>query len=217
MRRKLGIGAASLMLFGTSLSTAFAQAPTAEAVTSAAPQAPLVTEPEPTPPEAPAPSVVVQPKESKSTRESPSEARDLPLVLDYEEGLKPPPSYNLVERTRRGLWITGTAVGGALYGLSLTVALGSTHSRDRVLAVPIAGPFLRLVGEENQGTRVMSALDAVGQVASAAMIYAGLTFTKKVWIRGYEKSERDEQSGVAFTLVPFVQSEASGASVIGTF
>lgn len=232
MRKKLGIASASLVFFGVSFEPAFAQAPPADAASPgvAAPATPATPESKQPPQatEAPAPGVspsaspgsseLVRLDELKRACEALGYARNAPiqpLILDAEDGLPPPTGYRLVERTRRGLWVTGTVIGSVFYGLSLTAALGSSRSEDRLLAIPIAGPFLRLGGEKEEPGRVLLALDGVAQVASAAMIYAGITFTKQLWVR--DPSVHGAQGGMTVALVPLVRSEASGASLVGTF
>ena len=119
-------------------------------------------------------------------------ARGLLLVEDDESlrraigRILEPRGYHLEEHSRKGLWIPGVVIGGVFYGFSLMAAVSSTREEDRILALPVAGPVIRLVGETEGGTRTLLTLDAMGQVTGVVLTYLGFALTKKVWVQDYE-------------------------------
>ncbi len=139
---------------------------------------------------------------------------EAPHEIPYQEGAPAPAGYRLTEQSRKGLWITGLSLGSAFYLMSLTVGLSSDHERDLLLAIPVAGPPLRLAGEEEPGVRGLLAVDTVAQVGSAVLIITGLVYTKQVWVRDYSMAGA-EQASIGF--VPFVSKESSGVNLVGTF
>lgn len=138
----------------------------------------------------------------------PADADGQPKEIAYENAVAGPQGYRLVERSRKGLWVPGVAVGSALYGLSLMVATGSLVSQDRILALPLAGPIIRLIGEERQETRALLTFDAAGQIVSAALIYLGFTQTKKVWVLQHE---------LTVGVVPVSDGDTRGVSLLAQF
>ncbi len=111
-------------------------------------------------------------------------------VLSAEEGFLPPPGYVETARPLRGLWISGTIVGGASWAASVLGA-GLYHSfsdlfnerkEDNYLLgmIPFAGPFI-VAGEEPDDAPVFASLGSL-QIVGVGLLMAGLATEQTVWV-----------------------------------
>ena len=120
-----------------------------------------------------------------------------PPELEYEEGMAIPPGYRRVERTRKGLTISGSIVLGIFYGLSLSIAMGTIDTDDETgwLAIPVAGPFIMSstiecdpideFGCNDSSTRTLLIFDGIGQLTGATLLTLGFTMPKEVLVPEY--------------------------------
>ena len=142
------------------------------------------------------------------------------LVMDYTDGQPVPPGYTVMERSRKGLTITGSILLGVSYGISLSVAAGSEYDDTYGwLAIPVAGPLIASAQLEdcdadgscgdNGAERGFLMLDALAQGAGAAMLIIGLAVPKKVLVRNL---------AIDLTVRPaLVAGGAQGVELAGTF
>jgi hypothetical protein len=124
-------------------------------------------------------------------------------VLPYKEGDPIPAGYDVVERPRTGLVVTGWVLTGIAYGISLIAATSADfENQSGWLAVPFAGPWLTL-GRRNYGCDgdnddnaedgaecvadvfvVMGLImDGIMQTAGGTLLLIGYTSTKQELVR----------------------------------
>jgi hypothetical protein len=117
-----------------------------------------------------------------------------------------PPGYRPATRSRRGLLITGAAIFGSMYMMS--VLAGGTDSSLTPLYVPVLGPFLQIATGHDDGANGLLMLDGLGQAAGAVMLLIGATTTKTVLVRNDLAEVR---------IAPTVTKTGSGIGLVGTF
>lgn len=129
-----------------------------------------------------------------------------PRVLRAEEGFLPPEGYVAKPRRLRGLWLTGTIVGGTTWGVS-ALSFGLAYSLSGIFGpheeywllgiIPVVGPFgIIAEGDEDVGFKAfVGGLGGV-QVASVALLIAGLAAEETVWVRD------DDDEPVAVRVSP---------------
>ena len=102
----------------------------------------------------------------------------------FDPGRGVPPGYHLEKGVRKWLVISGGALFGASYGMSLikAMAVGGSGDDRGVLLLPLAGPFIYLAGNlHDTGERLAWAVVGTGQLVGAAAFILGLTM-KVTWI-----------------------------------
>jgi hypothetical protein len=105
-----------------------------------------------------------------------------PKTLPYNDDEPTPYGYRPVSRYRYGLIIGGALTFSTLY--IPTAALSASY--ERVLVVPIVGPFIRagqVAGAWSSVSAAILVLDGLGQAAGAAMLIAGLAHKKQLLVR----------------------------------
>jgi hypothetical protein len=152
--------------------------------------------------ESPKQACAAKPEAAPSARE----------IKDWEEGEPIPSGYHTRVRPSSRLVAAGASIFGSLYVLSAIVAsdgVGKCNTRGchdaSLLFIPLVGPFARMgVGKNNISSEVMLGLDGVVQLASAALLYAGVTSTTLVL-------KKDLASGAPrLTLKPYVLGTSAG-------
>jgi hypothetical protein len=138
-------------------------------------------------------------------------------VLPYRDGVAPPSGYHLEEHPRSGLLIAGTAVLGASYVVSATIALTTDNTDDRWLFVPVFGPFLDLAARQGHtcsigeikdrcdlftaSHRFYLALDGIVQLTGSVLFVSGLAFPKKEYVSNTYGARSIRPGGVASWVV----------------
>jgi hypothetical protein len=181
-------------------------------VTSALAQAPPSGSDDPLPPASlppPAPGYYYLPRvdapDTAVYRTDTEEPEDMPY-----RGLPVPAGYHLESRLNRAPIITGSAILGGFYIISLGFAIHPESQEDsELLYIPIAGPFIQAAvvgGEERRecidecdGFRKLAAIalvaDGIVQTAGAITLIVGLALPKQVLVR-------DGIAGVPLTIAP---------------
>ena len=147
-----------------------------------------------------------------------------PRELPYSENRPVPPGYAVEEYHLRGLIIGGAVTLGTLWAISFSVASSNNFSAaNGWLAVPVIGPFGWLATRKSpqcntsydyncsdeSSNRTLVAFDAIGQLAGAGMLIAGLAITRKRLVLV------DPQAAIA--VAPYATSRGSGLQLIGRF
>ena len=147
-----------------------------------------------------------------------------PSELPYSENRPVPPGYAVEENHMRGLIIGGAVTLGTLWAISFSVASSNNYSAaNGWLAVPVIGPFGWLATRkapqcnnsydygcsDESSNRTLVAFDAIGQLAGAGMLIAGLAITRKHLVLV------DPQAAIA--VAPYATSRGSGLQLIGQF
>ena len=147
-----------------------------------------------------------------------------PRELPYSENRPVPPGYAVEENHLRGLIIGGAVTLGTLWAISFSVASSNNYSAaNGWLAVPVIGPFGWLATRkapqcntsydyscsDESSNRTLVAFDAIGQLAGAGMLIAGLAVTHKRLVL------IDPQAAIA--VAPYATSRGSGLQLIGQF
>lgn len=110
-------------------------------------------------------------------------------ILPYKEGYLVPEGYHRESRVRTGLVIGGAVTFGVMYSFA---ALSAVTSGEKVMAIPLLGPFLELGRLNLSGPAdnsfapvvvTLLVIDGLGQVAGAAMLIGGLAGKKEVLVR----------------------------------
>ncbi|MFO0597871.1 MAG: hypothetical protein U0228_21395 [Myxococcaceae bacterium] len=122
-----------------------------------------------------------------------------PRRVKYEGGLIP--EYAHIEtEPRKGLIISGAAVLGASYALSVLVAIGycgpGRECQNGALYIPVVGPFIVAAMAPSTGGATLAAFDGVVQLAGLGLLIAGFAAPEKfvVW--------RDADAHASLSLVP---------------
>ncbi len=124
-------------------------------------------------------------------------------VVPALDGIATPPGYHDEERTRRGLW--GTGVGMFAVSHTLTVLCGfllGGPAAGGVSTVPGLGAVISMfVAEDITGLLVgIDVALAVIQTTSLSMVIAGVSKTKRFWVRDDKsKVESEIQIGPGWT------------------
>jgi hypothetical protein len=120
-----------------------------------------------------------------------------PARIPYEEGQPAPPGYRLKSEPRTGLVIGGAVTLGTVWISTILAAsiVDAVRNADREkdeprdngaapLFIPVFGPFIAIstLDAEGPGTTLL-VMDGLAQGAGAAMLIAGLTAERKVWVR----------------------------------
>lgn len=153
------------------------------------------------------------------------------VIEAWEPGEEVPEGYRVVRKSRRGLVIAGSIVGGIAYGGSLVAATAADYEDESVaLMVPVAGPWIMLAlgGAKNRtcteselsdylrrdhcgdrsGARAALALDGLMQVAGAAMLTIGIAYP----------STRLVRKGLQVSMAPVsFGHDGYGVGAIGSF
>ncbi len=136
-----------------------------------------------------------------------------PEYIRFHPNRPEPDGYHLESLYRKGLLIPGGIVFGVTYGLSLMV--GISQPGEEALAIPIAGPFIRLAQQgAYDEARTALAFAGLAQVASATALGIGLGAKQRWYVRS---------APVAVRVVPVVTARrgeragAYGLSLSGTF
>ena len=137
--------------------------------------------------------------------------------IPYDGSSPVPEGYRVEYRSRRGLVIAGSIVGGIAYGVSLSVAISDNFSdKTGLLAIPVLGPWLNLAmskgqkncsalsnstysysysseydscQSDNDALKVVLVADGLMQFAGATMLTLGLALpTSKLVYRGVSMS-----------------------------
>jgi len=149
-----------------------------------------------------------------------------PRELPYSDNRPVPPGYAVEENHLRGLIIGGAVTLGTLWAISFSVASSNNFSAaNGWLAVPVIGPFGWLATRKSpqcntsydysyscsdeSSNRTLVAFDAIGQLAGAGMLIAGLAITRKHFVLV------DPQAAIA--VAPYATSRGSGLQLIGQF
>jgi len=147
-----------------------------------------------------------------------------PRELPYSEKRPVPPGYAVEESQLRGLIIGGAVTLGTLWAISFSVASSNNFSAaNGWLAVPVIGPFGWLATRktpqcntsydyscsDESSNRTLVAFDAIGQLAGAGMLIAGIAITRKHLVLV------DPQAAIA--VAPYATSRGSGLQLIGQF
>ena len=73
-----------------------------------------------------------------------------PAIIPYDEGDPMPPGYHLEDRIRKGPFVTGLAIGGAAYMLSVSIAAGDSFENQKGwLLLPAIGPWITLLARDD--------------------------------------------------------------------
>ncbi len=120
-----------------------------------------------------------------------------PTRIPYEEGQPAPAGYRLTTESQKGLIIGGAVTLGATWAVTLLAAslADAVRNADRSpgeprdngatpLMIPVVGPFIAIstLNSEGAGTSLLI-LDGLAQGAGAAMLIAGISSRRKVWVR----------------------------------
>lgn len=118
-------------------------------------------------------------------------------VLNYEDGDPIPPGYRVRTQPRRGLVITGAALGGAAYGFAVMGAVDTGfEDKSGFLLIPLVGPWLMLAtggaqdetcpadadeceDENNQVERAVLVLDGLAQATGVTLLALGFAFPRQ--------------------------------------
>jgi hypothetical protein len=133
-------------------------------------------------------------------------------IKDWEEGEPIPRGYHTRVRPNARLVAAGASILGSLYVLSAIAGTDGTDTcRTRgchdtsLLFIPLAGPFARMaIGKNNLTSEVLLGLDGVGQLAAAAMLFAGVTSTTLVLKRDLASS------APTMTVEPYLLGSSAG-------
>ncbi len=114
----------------------------------------------------------------------------------YHEGMTIPPGGELIERRRTGMIISGAAVFGGMYLLTVAATASVTgggisggSGGEPVLYVPVVGPFIRAFhGGTIRGGRVFFVIDGLVQTVGATLLIVGLA-SKTRYIQYYAESD----------------------------
>jgi len=144
--------------------------------------------------------------------------------IPYDGSSPVPEGYRVEYRSRRGLVIAGSIVGGIAYGLSLGVAISDNFSdKTALLAIPVLGPWLNLAmskgqkncsalsnstysysysseydscQSDNDALKIVWVTDGLMQLAGATMLTLGLALpTSKLVYRGVSMSVTPSRVG----------------------
>jgi hypothetical protein len=142
-----------------------------------------------------------------------------PKTLAYREGEAPPPGYREEERASRGLTIGGSVTFGVMYFFPLYAAIASNFEDDTGwLAVPILGPviYARQNDCDDDADVCLDGVadffltvDALGQLAGAIMLGAGLASRQKIWVR--------EDASLSISPALLGKGQAPGLMAVGHF
>jgi hypothetical protein len=113
-----------------------------------------------------------------------------PKTMDYEDGDPVPPGYHVDTKMRKGLFITGVALFGGFYLISVFVASLAVDSNlggnDNFvpLYIPAVGPFVTVGSAQAEGGGAfLLILDGVVQCGGIAMAILGLALQKSELVR----------------------------------
>jgi hypothetical protein len=189
------------------------------AATLAAPATARAQEPAPSPPPPPPSSAqaangeYVAPLQqmTQPTYVPQSVALSGPAVIRYREDAPTPAGYHVETRVRRGLIVGGAVPLGIMYTLSALVGAGMNDAGEggEFLFVPVVGPFLQMTQTGTSVGNTLLAIDGLTQVAGAAMLVAGITVPKTVWVR-------NDLGSVRVTPMP-IGHRGGGVGFVGTF
>lgn len=143
-----------------------------------------------------------------------------PRTIPHREQDPVPPGYVPDTRAHRGLVVSGVAMFGGAYLISLLMAgtaLSENESDLVPLAIPIVGPFVTIesaqVDADNDGGErlalILLIFDGVVQAGGAALFIAGLAAQQRIVVR---QDVADEAS-----LVPDVDVGPGRATARWTF
>lgn len=105
-----------------------------------------------------------------------------PEYIRFHPSRPEPDGYHLESLYRKGLLIPGGIVFGVSYGLSLMV--GISQPGEEALAIPVAGPFIRLAQQSaDDDARTTLAFAGLVQVASATALGLGLGVKQRWYVR----------------------------------
>ena len=130
-----------------------------------------------------------------------------PRRLPYQAGMVVPPGYQLRSRVRLGLVISGAAMFGVPYIITASTLSGT--SVQRVLAVPVLGPFLA-IPDAGDTARPFLVIDGLLQAAGLTMLIIGLT-ARQQYLQLYASGDRQ------LTLQPMASRSGGGLGVSMTF
>lgn len=136
-------------------------------------------------------------------------------ITDFNEDGPIPAGYTPVERTRKGMVISGSILFGSLYGLSALVAAADADSYRpdlQALWVPAVGPFVQMFQTESAVGNFFLAIDGVGQTAGLAMFIYGLASPRTVLVRNDLAQVKP-----TVTVAPMSARGGGGLSLVGTF
>jgi len=131
-------------------------------------------------------------QDTQSTYVPQSVALSGPKQLEPLDDVRPPPDgYTAVQRRRKGLLVGGGVMFGVSYGIAvLTAAAGDDaakyHDGKNELAamwIPVAGPFIQALDTESTSGKVFLIGFGATELIGAAMLYVGLTSTKRMFVR----------------------------------
>ncbi|MFO0554877.1 MAG: hypothetical protein U0271_41250, partial [Polyangiaceae bacterium] len=117
--------------------------------------------------------------------------------------VRPPPGYYLKRKSLVGVWATGIPVLAVGYLVSVvTTAIGATddcwdgcsNGPWGVGLIPLVGSLANAANDDfNEGARIAYGFATVLQTAGFAMIVAGASIRKSVWVRQRYYSQGGEQ------------------------
>lgn len=159
-----------------------------------------------------------------------AEEREEEMQSSWEPGDPVPEGYRVVRRSRRGLVIAGSIVGGIAYSSSVVAAVAIAEDDSAPLLIPVVGPWIMLATGsvkdracsdaelrdymdpercgDRSGTRAALALDGLMQVAGATMLTIGLAYPSTRLVRNNFR--------LSMAPIPFGHT-GYGLGAIGTF
>jgi hypothetical protein len=150
----------------------------------------------PPPPPPPAP---VQPQVERGYRPPATLGYTAPRRVRYGGG--PIPEYAHIEtEPRKGLVISGAAVLGASYAITVLVAIGycgpGSECVNGALYIPVIGPFIVAAQAPSTGGATLAAFDGIVQVTGLGLLIAGFVAPEKfvVW--------QDADAHASLSVVP---------------
>lgn len=134
----------------------------------------------------------------------------------YYEGMTIPPGGELIERRRTGMIISGAALFGGMYLITVAATASVTGGGisggtggEPILYVPVVGPFIRAFYDGTiRGARVFFVVDGLVQTIGATLLVVGLA-SKNRYIQYYAESEDGRRQ---LALSPMV-GETNGLSL----
>ncbi len=135
----------------------------------------------------------------------------------YYEGMEMPPGGQIIERRRKGLWISGIPMFGVPYlftalGASIASDLGSDSAN--VFYVPVFGPIIGAAtsGTDSSAARAFFVFDGLLQGAGVTMFALGMR--KRPYVQYYANADTDEPG---IFVSPQISLRGAGLTVSGRF
>jgi hypothetical protein len=118
-----------------------------------------------------------------------------PRKIPYDGG-PPPPGYVVGSEPRPGLWVTGAAIFGASYGISVLAAgtaVSEGNEEAAPLLIPVVGPWVTVrTTDADSGLRSALVIDGITQLAGVALFISGMAAQRDVFVRADVAQAKNE-------------------------